>query len=178
MGKLPHRAPKVNLGINLVATYRGMGYTIVSMGRLLGLAYQDASDIFSGQYVPNKREREAVSKLLGIPVDTIWPDRSEYPPEGGGERVMRIRRLRPEAGPTPDATTHWDVLRAKANVQVGDRYLRHVVRVTRGVEDIEHYICTVEQVYPYFFLVKREKTGIHECFTYRDVLTNAIRRIK
>lgn len=176
MGNLPRRAPKVNLGINLVATYRGMGLTLGAISDRLGISYQDASDIFSGQYVPYKRDREAASKLIGVPIDTIWPDRSEWPVEV--ERARRFQLIRPGKAPTPDATTHWDALRTKANVKVGDRFLRHVVRVTRGVEDIEHYICTVEQVYPYFFLVKRDKTGIHECFTYRDVLTNAIRRMK
>ena len=54
MGNLPRRAPKVNLGINLVATYRGMGLTLGAISDRLGISYQDASDIFSGQYVPYK----------------------------------------------------------------------------------------------------------------------------
>lgn len=176
MPNVSRRAQKVKLGVDLGLTYRNMGFTLKTLSKRLGLTYNATSDIFSGQYVPEKIVRESISELIGVPIDVIWPDKSEYPITE--ERARRLRLVQPGKAPTPDATTHWGVLRAKANVKVGDRFLRHVVRVTRGVEDIEHYICTVEQVYPYFFLVKREKTGIHECFTYRDVLTNAIRRMK
>lgn len=161
---------------NLKELRLAMELSIAKLSKLIGIPDSTLTYIENGSSYPRADRRKLIADFFSRTEDEIWPKGVDGKPIASVQPRHHVIKPSYSAPRGPFYTS--ETLPQAANVHVGDRFLRHVVRVTRGVEDIERYICTVEQVYPYFFLVKREKTGIHECFTYRDVLTNTIRRIK
>lgn len=157
---------------NLRELRMAMELSIAKLSKLIGIPASTLTYIENGSSYPRADRRKLIADFFSRTEDEIWPKGVD------GKPIARVQPrhyvIKPSYSAPQGPFYTSETLPQAANVHVGDR-LR--IRVGAAVGDTIYGNCIVEALYPHFFLVRFDHTGVRECFHYQAALCGELRRI-
>lgn len=157
---------------NLKEFRTAMELSPAKLSKLIGIPYSTLTCIENGSSYPRADRRKLIADFFSRTEDEIWPKGVDGKPIASVQPRHHVIKPSYSAPRGPFYTS--ETLPQAANVHVGDR-LR--IRIGTAMGDAIYSNCTVEALYPHFFLVRFDHTGAHECFHYQALLGGELRRI-
>lgn len=157
---------------NLKEFRTAMELSLAKLSKLIGIPDSTLAYIESGNSYPCADRRKLIADFFSRTEDEIWPKGVDGKPIASVRPRHHVIKPSYSAPKGPFYTI--ETLPQAANVRIGGRFR---IRVGAAVGDTIYGNCIVEALYPHFFLVRFDRTGVRECFHYQAALCGELRRI-